>query len=64
MVKTRNMYDSQHIFGHEDYTDSMKFPTIRDLPVPVNVDYLGYSSMTGDMVTVDFEDIAEDVNNL
>jgi len=64
MVKIRDMYDSEHIFGHEDYTDNMNFPTIRDLPVPVNVDYLGYSSMTGDMVTVEFDDIAEDVNNL
>ena len=31
--------------------------TIRNIPNPVNIDYLGYSSMTGDVVTIDLDEL-------
>ena len=34
--------------------------TIRNIPNAVNVDYLGYSSMSGDVVTVDLDESFED----
>ena len=44
------------VFGGED-TAAGQWPTMRNLPNPVNIDYLGYSSMTGDVVTIDTDEL-------
>ena len=43
--------DSNYIAGYA--------ATIRNIPNPVNIDYLGYSSMTGDVVTVNLDELDE-----
>ena len=44
------------IFGGND-SDDGSVAIIKDLPTPVNLDYLGFSYMTGETVSVDVDDL-------
>jgi len=49
-------YVEEHEFGGMNSTDGY-VAIMKELPSPVNLDYLGYSYMTGDVVAVDTDDI-------